>query len=60
MLWLIFAMLLMVGVVSFFASYTMLGGALQIVLISALGGAWGQAHSRSIEPHSALSGGLAI
>ena len=36
MLWLIFAMLLILGVVSFFASYTMLGGAIQIVLISAL------------------------
>jgi len=59
MLWLIFAMLLMMSVVSFFASYTMLGGVFQIVLIRH----WGRLGSsafRSIEPHSALSGGLAI
>ena len=37
MLWLIFALLLMMGVVSFFTSYTMLGGGVQIVLIGALG-----------------------
>ena len=37
MLWLIITLLLMMGVVSFFATYTMLGGAFQIVLISALG-----------------------
>jgi len=37
MLWLMFAMLLMMGIVSFFASYTMLGGGAQIVLIGALG-----------------------
>ena len=30
-------MLLMMGVVSFFTSYTMLGGGVQIVLIGALG-----------------------
>jgi len=37
MLWLIFALLLIMGVVSFFTSYTMLGGGVQIVLIGALG-----------------------
>lgn len=37
MLWLIFAMLLIMGVVSFFTSYSMLGGGVQIVLIGALG-----------------------
>jgi hypothetical protein len=36
MLWLIFAMLLIMGVISFFTSYTMLGGGVQIVLIGAL------------------------
>ena len=37
MLWLIFALLLIMGVVSFFTSYTVLGGGVQIVLIGALG-----------------------
>ena len=37
MLWLIFAMLLIMGVVSFFTSYSMLGGGVQVVLIGALG-----------------------
>lgn len=37
MLWLIFAMLLLMGIISFFTSYTMLGGGVQIVLIGALG-----------------------
>lgn len=37
MLWLIFTMLLVMGVISFFTSYTMLGGGVQIVLIGALG-----------------------
>jgi hypothetical protein len=37
MLLVIFAMLLLMGVISFFTSYTMLGGAVQIVLIGALG-----------------------
>lgn len=37
MLWWIIEMLLILGVVSFFASSAMLGGAIQILLISALG-----------------------
>jgi len=36
MLWLIFAMLLVLGVVGFLASYTLVGGVMQILLISAL------------------------
>ena len=36
MLGLIFATLLVVGLVSFFASYSLFGGAIQIVLIGAL------------------------
>lgn len=36
MLWLIFALLLIIGIISFFTSYTMLGGGAQIVLIGAL------------------------
>ena len=50
----------MMGVVSFFTSYTMLGGAVQIVLISALGALGVKRIRCSIEPHSALAGGLAI
>ena len=37
MLWLIFTMFLVMGVISFFTSYAMLGGGVQIVLIGALG-----------------------
>ena len=36
MLWAIFAMLLVLGVVGFLASYTLVGGVMQILLISAL------------------------
>ena len=36
MLWAIFAMLVVLGVVSFLASYTLVGGVMQILLISAL------------------------
>jgi hypothetical protein len=36
MLWIIFVMLLIMGVVALFASYTMIGGLIQILLISAL------------------------
>lgn len=36
MLWLIFAMLLILGVVGFLAPYTLVGGVMQIMLISAL------------------------
>ena len=36
MLWAIFAMLLIMGAVGFLASYTLVGGIMQILLISAL------------------------
>ena len=36
MLWAIFAMLLVLGVVDFLASYMFVGGVMQILLISAL------------------------
>jgi hypothetical protein len=36
MLWIIFAMLLAMGVVALFASYTMVGGIIQILLVSML------------------------
>ena len=36
MLWAIFAMLVVLGVVGFLASYTLVGGVMQILLISAL------------------------
>ena len=36
MLWIIFVMHLIMGVVALFASYTMIGGLIQILLISAL------------------------
>ena len=36
MLWLIFAMLLIMGVVGFVAPYTLVGAVIQILLISAL------------------------
>ena len=36
MLWAIFATLLVLGVVGFLASYTLVGGVMQILLISAL------------------------
>ncbi len=36
MLWAILAMLLVLGVVGFLASYTLVGGVMQILLISAL------------------------
>jgi len=36
MLWLIFWMFLVLGVVGFLASYTLVGGVMQILLISAL------------------------
>ena len=36
MLWLIIAMLLVLGVVGLLASYTLVGGVIQIVLISTL------------------------
>ena len=36
MLWLIFAMLLIMGAVGFLAPYTLVGGVIQILLISAL------------------------
>ena len=36
MLWLIFAILLAVGVVGFFASSTLIGGVFQLLLIGAL------------------------
>jgi hypothetical protein len=36
MLWIIFAMLFIMGVVALFASYTMIGGLIQILLISVL------------------------
>jgi hypothetical protein len=36
MLWAIFAMLLVLGVVGFLASYMLVGGVMQILLISAL------------------------
>ena len=52
MLWAIFAMLLVLGVVGFLASYTLVGGVMQILLISAL-------VVLGI-PRSAVSSGLAI
>jgi len=36
MLWLIFAMLLVLGVVGFLVPYTLVGGVIQVLLISAL------------------------
>jgi hypothetical protein len=36
MLWIIFVMLLIMGIVALFASYTMIGGFIQILLISVL------------------------
>ena len=36
MLWAIFAMLVVLGVVSFLASYTLVGAVIQILVISAL------------------------
>ena len=36
MLWFIFAMLFLMGLVALFASYTMFGGIIQILLISML------------------------
>jgi hypothetical protein len=36
MLWFIFAMLLIMGLVAIFASYTMVGGIIQILLVSVL------------------------
>lgn len=36
MIWLIFAMLLVLGVVGFLVPYTLVGGVIQVLLISAL------------------------
>jgi hypothetical protein len=36
MLWFIFAMLFLMGLVALFASYTMVGGIVQILLVSVL------------------------
>jgi hypothetical protein len=36
MLWIIFVMLLIMGAVALFASYTMVGGIIQILLVSML------------------------
>lgn len=59
MLGLIFAMLLIMGIISLFTVHSAWGWDADC-RDWRTGRAWGQAHSRSVESHAALSAGLAI